>query len=226
MPFIAIYLPPKFQKSYPAAFQNLKINSNRLTAAYDVYETLVDIFSENFGKIQRKTFKNRGQSLFRPISERRTCSNLEIPMHFCLCQQEEPIDSNSKLIEKATQTVLKIISNALEDQKKNCAELVLKEILHAQKFKTNQRVLYNNRWHYNTFIQDRNVTDILEFYRITFKTAPGNGIFEALVQYNTNSDEFSVKLDSISRINAYGHDGDCMSMIDRNLEKYCFCTTK
>ena len=111
-------------------------------------------------------------------------------------------------------------------KEKNCAKLKLKEILHAQKFKTNQRVLYNNRWHYNTFIQDRNVTDVLEFFRITFRTSPGNGLFEALVQFNTNSEEFSVKLDGISRINAYGHDGDCMSMIDRNLEKYCFCITK
>lgn len=43
------------------------MNADRLSGAYDIYESLLDIAYENFGSVDRKAFKNRGQSLFRLI---------------------------------------------------------------------------------------------------------------------------------------------------------------
>lgn len=204
----------------------MKTNANRLTSAYDVYETLVEILHENFDGKEKKSYKNRGKSLFRKISEFRICENLEIPMHFCLCQEEENLqDFNSEFIRNATEKILETILKNLEPHFKKCAKLSLKKILSAQKLKTNSLVLFNSRFKYEKFVQDREVSEVFEFFRIIFETSPGFGIFEATVQKNVKKDgEFSVNLQDISRINSYGHSGDCISMVEgRKFEKFCHC---
>jgi hypothetical protein len=57
------------------------------------------------------------------------------------------------------------------------------------------------------------------------------GVFEAVVETRADNEtvaesDWSVsvgRLADMSRINAYGHAGDCMANIDRSLERFCVC---
>jgi hypothetical protein len=61
----------------------LQKNTERLTTAFDVYETLQDVLNSKFEHTERVDEKSRGISLFRPIpdSSFRT-STVKIP--YCL----------------------------------------------------------------------------------------------------------------------------------------------
>lgn len=43
LPFIYIWLPDWFRNENPDAYQALKLNENRLTSPFDLYETFRDI---------------------------------------------------------------------------------------------------------------------------------------------------------------------------------------
>lgn len=95
----------------------------RLTCQFDVYETLVDILKHDYGEkrsasrrfplllagTERKTRFNRGISLFREVPLNRTCDDAGIPLHFCVCQQEEAVDVTLPLVKEATNVVIETI---------------------------------------------------------------------------------------------------------------------
>lgn len=234
MPYLSVYLPPWFKKRYPNAAENLETNVWRLSCQYDVYETLVDVVNGRYGDEARETFKTRGRSLFSRIPKTRTCSEAQISPHFCVCQKEESLDIRWPIVRMASEYALeKITSHYLggANVRGLCARLRLKSIVSAQKYKASDNVRYAIRWHYNKLLSERNVTAVVSHLRVTFSTAPNEGVYEALVQYYEASsggnggetDLFNATSADISRINPYGHDGDCVSKIDRTLEKFCYC---
>ncbi|KAH7696603.1 hypothetical protein AAVH_36325, partial [Aphelenchoides avenae] len=78
LPFFSVFLPKKFRESEQGAkaFENLKVNANRLSSPFDIYSTLADLLewptNEQLSTVQDPS-THRSLSLFRPIPEERTC---------------------------------------------------------------------------------------------------------------------------------------------------------
>jgi hypothetical protein len=70
-----------------------------------VYETLQDVLNSKFEHTERVDEKSRGISLFRPIPEKRSCFDADIPEHYCPCYASESVDLKSKRVQ--------IMANAL-----------------------------------------------------------------------------------------------------------------
>jgi hypothetical protein len=86
LPAAFMYLPKWFQKKFPEAMQNLKVNgASRLTTPFDVHATLFNLMEADANSFI-PTITKRGISLFSPIPETRTCDSANIPGAFCTCE--------------------------------------------------------------------------------------------------------------------------------------------
>ncbi|CAM1154486.1 Uncharacterised protein PB.8898, partial [Pycnogonum litorale] len=96
MPLFTIYLPNRIRSSNPDAIKNLKRNTLRLTSAFDVYCTLVDILqlSKNSSYKLGSYRSTYGVSLFAKISPDRTCKTAGIDDSYCICQKTIPISTD------------------------------------------------------------------------------------------------------------------------------------
>lgn len=87
-PFVSILVPSWFQDSYQSAMTNLRNNQLKLVTAFDLHETMMNLLQihtiSNEG-LDKKMMKPspRGESLFLPISNNRTCQQAGIPDKWC-----------------------------------------------------------------------------------------------------------------------------------------------
>ena len=65
----------------------------------------------------------------------------------------------------------------------------------------------------------------ISMYQIKIHTLPGDGHFEASLQYNIDEKQFSIKEKDISRINKYGSQANCVYKDHAEIRKYCYCKT-
>ncbi|XP_059178759.1 uncharacterized protein LOC131957926 [Physella acuta] len=65
---------------------------------------------------------------------------------------------------------------------------------------------------------------LFQFYQVTFRTSPNDGIYEATVKHLVPSDSLVVSDWQISRINRYGESADCMQQVKPQLRPFCHCT--
>uniref|UniRef100_A0A7E4UYL3 Sulfatase domain-containing protein n=1 Tax=Panagrellus redivivus TaxID=6233 RepID=A0A7E4UYL3_PANRE len=100
---LTVVLPKDLREnsSHPIV-QNLRQNSQTLVSQYDMFPTLVDLATADFGspssftkhltlqdfqKLNKRIHEVHGDSLLRPLTHRTpTCAGLGIPFTFCLCQ--------------------------------------------------------------------------------------------------------------------------------------------
>lgn len=77
LPFFSVYIPEHFKKSYPKKYENFKINTNRLTSPFDIYQTVRDLTCiSGKNNINDESNKNRSISLFDKISIYRNCDDI------------------------------------------------------------------------------------------------------------------------------------------------------
>lgn len=220
MPFASLHLPNWYMRQRSTAKRNLHHNSVRLTTNYDIHETLLDILGLKSGS-------TRAISLFAPIPENRTCEDAEIPPNFCVCQEETNLPVDELLVVQAAHFVVDYIHEVLlRNTSDLCTPLNLAEILNAQQLQSNSEVIGNRKWRYGTYVSEGTASGLISFLRVTLRTEPGGGVFETSMQFDSSGDrpnDFQIPGGEISRINAYGSAGNCVSAIDRRLEKFCFC---
>uniref|UniRef100_A0A183TVX8 DUF229 domain-containing protein n=1 Tax=Toxocara canis TaxID=6265 RepID=A0A183TVX8_TOXCA len=212
MPFLFVHLPESLTGEH-AITEAMNTNIWRMSTQFDVYETLVDIVQNTYGT-ERQTLFNRGISLFREIPLSRTCDDLIIAEHFCVCQVEETISVESEEAIRSAKALIEKINDELKVVSLQCSE-----------------VQENNRWHFKHYLSDKNVTHLVSFIRLTVLTQPNSALFEAVVQITQPDPQRSfytarTTSNSISRVNAYGTAADCISATHRPLEKYCTCRKK
>ncbi|KAJ0182009.1 hypothetical protein K1T71_002731 [Dendrolimus kikuchii] len=208
LPILMLLTPPSFRNKYTAAYNNLKLNSNRLSTPFDLYETLSDLLNMNNLKDDailsrsKKNSKGRGTSLFLPIPSNRTCKTANIDDHWCTCQQGKslPVDG-VEAIDTAVNLVREI--NFITKEHQECARLILDKILDLKEM--------------HMGIPDKNENDWREFM-ITVRTMPGGGVFEATLRNNSQHWALS---GTISRLNLYGDQSYCVQ--NYILKLYCYC---
>lgn len=209
LPFIYLRIPEWFKQNNDVS-QALKINENRLTSPYDVYETLRDIITRAGGKANISTGCPTCQSLFQPVAIDRGCAEAGVSPHWCTCTAFKPEDAKSKIAKQGAKTFLDYVESVVKEYKSDkgkrlCAKLKLKKV---------HRV--NLILNLNNSIAD-SIRGNKYFYLI--ETTPGNGMFETTVHFDENGNSKMTE-EEVSRTNSYFKDSKCLEIGNR---KYCYC---
>ncbi|CAI9738134.1 XP_029649278.2uncharacterized protein LOC115222996 [Octopus vulgaris] len=215
LPAMYILPPDWFRDKFPTLWNNLKVNTHRLTTPFDIYETLQDILdiekTAERSKSNEIDYKNLKRiSLFREIPLNRSCEAAHIKPHWCTCHLFNPVALNDSIVINVTNYLVNYINNMTSNSSKVCARLKLQEIKNAEISVMNDQVLSYLGKGVQTY----------KDYRIIMQTLPDEGLFEGTVRYYSDNEQFSL-LGEISRINRYGHQSECVH--DFILRKYCYC---
>ncbi|CAB3409769.1 unnamed protein product [Caenorhabditis bovis] len=233
MPFFSIYLPKSFRHTDvgKTMYKNLLDNKEKLTSPFDIHATLMDILNlnDNEDSFTEPQGTERSQSLFRPISSNRVCSEAGIEPHWCTClswQDAMSTDEDRNLSMRIAQTVVAAINREIETEKKLCAPLRLDKLIGSKKLLPDKGLLsYKNTKDADGFVPDLsgNTKPAFAHYQIKFKTTPGVAIYEATLFYDMMKDEVKFDFASLSHVNKFGDTPHCI--IDKNyyLATFCVC---
>ncbi|XP_051176271.1 uncharacterized protein LOC127291270 [Leptopilina boulardi] len=205
LPFLYIWLPKWFRDANPKVHEALKINQNRLTSPFDIYETLRDILMRNNGSAKSNSNCPKCTSLFKKVSIERGCQDAGIPSHWCVCSVfEMKNEASGKIVLKGAQKIVNHIENIVKNYKTKtnirlCSKLNLKKI---------------HKFHQ---ILNLNINSTKEYYYM-IELTPGNAKFEATINYNDV--DFSINDREISRIDSYRDSSKCL---DYGQKRYCHC---
>ncbi|XP_075220749.1 uncharacterized protein LOC142324042 [Lycorma delicatula] len=210
LPFIWIWLPEWYRNKYKDRYNNLIINSNRLTSPYDLHLTVRDLIGITNNENEKNYTSDACPtcvSLFEQIPWNRSCENAGITEHWCTCSEYRTLSNQGVLVRAMVHYAVKEINIILQSAKnltKNdtkCAKLGVKRVL------TVRSMLYDKPVGHNDYV-------------VIFETLPGASLFETTIRHDKT---FQIR-DSISRINGYLSQSTCVE--DPYLKKYCFCTKK
>ncbi|XP_076117637.1 uncharacterized protein LOC143085268 [Mytilus galloprovincialis] len=207
-PLLSIYIPHHVKETFPNIRKKLKVNENRLTTPFDLYETLKDIIFSNLEKREKENnlFNSRGTSLFREIDKQRSCYEASIGESYCPCYASQPTSLADDRVQLVTIFAIDWLNQMITDHNVSCAHLKLKSVKSA-------RIQFTPSLNY-----DRNENR----YIINFYTYPGNGLFQAIVLKDV--EKISL-LGNVDRLNEYGNQSSCITekLAHTGLRKYCYC---
>ncbi|CAD6199776.1 unnamed protein product [Caenorhabditis auriculariae] len=230
LPFFSLALPKKVRNTRRGEimYKNLVVNQDRLTSPFDIYSTLMDVLKMP----DPQPISQRSQSLFKPISERRTCAQAGIAPHWCTCLSWSDALSDPgdfRVSQRLARAVVDAINDETALERKLCAKLKLDKLLESKKLTSNQDLLaYNGVKDKDGFVPNLSGTTAASFahYNIKFKTRPGAAIYEVTLFYDGVTDSSHLDLSHLSHVNPYGDKPHCV--IDRNyfLATFCVCYDK
>ncbi|XP_053601810.1 uncharacterized protein LOC128670283 [Plodia interpunctella] len=210
LPFVFILAPPSFRENYAEAYNNLQINSKRLTTPFNLnamLNDLVNLDNINNEKILAKSkenyWRNRNISLFLPIPMNRTCQLAGISDHWCTCHKDIPISKENVFVKKGSEYMITYINNMLNTYRQ-CAQLTIAELLEAREMIAGEAEKDEVGWR--------------EFL-IVARTKPGDAEFEATLR--RHDDGQWALAGQVSRLNLYGNQSYCVD--DNLLKLYCYC---
>eukprot|EP00825_Cyclidium_porcatum_P036977 TRINITY_DN4005_c0_g1_i4.p1 TRINITY_DN4005_c0_g1~~TRINITY_DN4005_c0_g1_i4.p1 ORF type:complete len:150 (+),score=23.31 TRINITY_DN4005_c0_g1_i4:210-659(+) len=111
MPFLLFFVPDQVAKEHQDWMQGLQSNEMNFLSHYDLRATLLDMLyyqtggqnyeptkaqkarSEKYGNSEFDDFKHfrkgwlQGESMLKPISQERTCTEVGVPQGFCSCNE-------------------------------------------------------------------------------------------------------------------------------------------
>lgn len=199
LPFLFVYLPQLVKDKFPSVVHALEMNQYRLTTPYDLYLTLKHILTLN--DTHNVTSPHLDwcplcQSLFVEVPENRSCEDVAIDAEWCTCPNPPftSVATDEPSVQNAVAALMAWLNNAVS-KFLVCSQLTLVDVMSAKRssFK----------------------------YLITIKTTPGNGIFEAVMQYDPELGDF-VMTGTISRLTWYMQESYCIKS-DWVGKKICYC---
>ncbi|KAG1656245.1 hypothetical protein GQR58_024076 [Nymphon striatum] len=208
LPFMYGIFPKSFRAEYPHLVENFKINSNRFTTAFDIYETMIHILNIDNPQLRQKS--KSGISLFDRVPVTRTCTDARVPALYCVCEGTHrnlvSVDYHKNV---AAQFLVRYINEKLMEKSNNCEKLTLDKI---ESFEDDTEV-------------EAPVGKVV--IRLQISVLPSNAKFEAVVTVYYRPDDLKIiskceiNGNNINRINRYGHQSWCIH--DTILKKYCLC---
>ncbi|GFS15093.1 hypothetical protein ElyMa_006763000 [Elysia marginata] len=223
LPYFGFAFPTWFEKKYPQAIANLRINTERLTTPFDLYETFKDFL--HFQGAGQGDVNKRGISLFKEIPLERSCQHADVANHWCACLDWVKMSANDSGVQRAVRTVVETLNNYTSRYRDDCALLSVQAVGMANKLQPSQQVLSFK----GERLEDRKVDlsdktkNSLTLYQLMLTTQPGGGQFEVTVSHDLTNDLFSVSEKEISRINRYNDDPACILEKDKSIRAYCYC---
>lgn len=180
-----------------------------------------------FDQIVHTNKLNRSISLLRPVPKDRTCADAYIEPHWCSCLSLNYLDTNSELVKRAANVIVDKINLYTSEERHLCHILKLSRIVWAGLLQPRQRLLqFKKNRDFDGFLPELSSTitkSTTELYQLKIHVEPGNAIFEASLTHNLFIDQFSVKIDDVSRINMYGKKAQCILKKNPDLRKFCYC---
>ena len=236
-PFLSLVVPVKLKTKYPWIMRNLLLNSDRVTTAFDVHHTIIDIAKGRFKDMSPPVGKAHiARNIFSLTPMSRTCEDAGIPPNFCICGQDDNIlPNNQTLVIALAKFAVNQLNTALANVSNICRTLKLLNVTEAKvKFTCSESLSRNRKWNLgflNTFLEfsfGYDADDCVQGgrYELLFHTIPGRGLFEVMVEYSDKdkaSDMTQMSLvGDIARIDRYGNQSHC---IQKNalLRQYCYC---
>ena len=202
LPFIALVLPEWFRQRHPQQWRNLQANVHRLTTPFDLHATMLHAL-HGFDLAYLPASRHGTSLLGSTISEARTCADVSVQPHWCMCNEQAHVNASSVAVTAAASAALDAVNTIVRRVSALCARLSLAAVTNA--------LLGAPRV---------GAADGTLVYMITFRTRPGDALFEATVVFTTATSTYSVAPD-ISRINKYGNQSHCIS--EPVARKYCYC---
>ncbi|XP_070140999.1 uncharacterized protein [Drosophila kikkawai] len=212
LPAIFIWLPHHLRQSHPEFVRSLHLNRNRLTTPYDLHLTMKHILSlsgrTDMASLGPAPDCPQCQSLLRPVSPLRSCADVGIEDHWCTCWAYDTVSSTSRETRMLGKRVVSYLNTYVAEFRngtyaKLCAKLTLQSIRSA--FRAHPNALDPEGFH---------------TYRLIFVTSPNKAWYEATVRHNQTDDSVTVT-GSVSRLNVYSGESECMK--DFAAKKYCYC---
>ncbi|KRF84091.1 uncharacterized protein Dvir_GJ12972, isoform F [Drosophila virilis] len=219
LPFLFIWLPPFVRQTHPEFVEALRQNRNRLTTPYDLHMTLKHILTLSGRSGSLKSLGGakdcpQCQSLLLPVPLNRSCQDVAIEDHWCTCWAYDSVYKNSKTVRQLAKRVVHYLNDYINNFRNGslahlCVPLSLQSVSAAYKAHPND-------------IDAGHV----QIYWLIFYTAPNKALYEATVRYNSQLPEEDNLLvtGSVSRLNTYSGEADCMN--DFAIKKYCYCRHK
>jgi hypothetical protein len=223
LPFFGFSFPEWFKSKYSEAFQNFRLNANRLTCPFDLYPTFLDIL--DFTEAGIGNIENRGINLFKEIPKSRSCVSAELK-HWCACLNWQTLDKNNLEVHSFSDFAVSEINKLTEPYRKLCGKLSLKIILRAEQLLPEKSMIgFKKTIDYDGFKAD--LSDDTAVINVVFQTwiytKPGDGLFEVTLNHNLQKNTFVLDESSISRVNKYGDAPNCIEKEQEELQKYCYC---
>ncbi|KAJ1371926.1 hypothetical protein KIN20_033975 [Parelaphostrongylus tenuis] len=230
LPFFSIALPEKFRETENGRkmYENLLRNKDRLTTPFDIHATLMDILHMPSDLTTEQDAKQRSLSVFRPIPENRTCAQAGVEPHWCTClnwQNALNTPDERAMAEKLARAVVVVINRQLKNVFHLCAKLTFEGLLDAKKLVPNDSLLkYKDVKDRDGFVPDLSGDTKAAFahYQLTFRTKPGDAIYEVTLFYDHVASELHVDLTSISHPNKFGNAPHCIINQNYFLATFCY----
>ncbi|KAH8365917.1 hypothetical protein KR093_007301 [Drosophila rubida] len=217
LPFLFIWLPPFIRSQHPEFVEALRLNRNRLTTPYDLHLTLKHILTlsgrTNGLETGLDTAKDcaQCQSLLLPVPLNRSCEDVAIADHWCTCWGYDAVYKNYTTMLHLGERVVHYLNDYVKNFRNGslahlCQPLVLQGINSAYKARIVEADFGGS-----------------QVYWMTFYTGPNQALYETTVRYNKHlpKEESVLVTGSVSRLNSYSGEADCMN--DFAIKKYCFC---
>jgi len=141
-----------------------------------------------------KSVHQKGQSLFKPVMENRSCDDAGISVNLCACSKPEPISVENEQVKAAAESAVVHLANSIPLDV--CAKPRLERIVSAGLIRNPSRPIYV----------------------ISLVTNPGEFLFEVNVEQE--HDRFVIRTDLL-RMKKITRPADCVST--PLLERYCYC---
>ena len=227
LPFMALTLPKWFPKKFKNMFANLQRNSKVLTTHYDIYAT----FHHVLNKLEREPEHRYGRSLFADVASlNRTCGEAGIDSHWCPCLSYTALKTTDLIVKKVALKIVKYMNALVAKDRKprvSCSRLKLKQITRAAEHGVNKDVVEFSETKRNDDCDECGIVKREGFkfhkkiFEIVLTVSPSKGEFEVTAEYNLRTEKITIG--SISRINLYGKQPECIAREYPYLRKYCFC---
>lgn len=177
-PFIFFSIPSWFKDQHPDLINSLTLNKNRLTSPYDLHMTLKHIVElsgvNETKKLHKIEYCPLCQSLLYSVPWNRSCTDLTILPHWCVCSPYKKMNTKDKNVKLAVNEALNYINDEIKDYLNSngtikCAKQYIKSIDSAN----------------SATFENYNQVD----YLVVFTTQT-DGLFEATVRLNTPTNKF------------------------------------
>lgn len=170
---------------------------------------------------------DRAKSLLQSIPANRTCAEAYIEPHWCSCLGLNFLNTTTSIVQRAANAVVDLINEYTKEERHLCHDLQLANITWAGTLQYRQNLLkFKTNRDLDGYIADLSATSLKStknLYQLQIYTLPGYSLFEASLTHDSLTDQFSLELAHISRVNVYGNQASCILSKNPDLRKFCYC---
>ncbi|CAM1326503.1 Uncharacterised protein g9271 [Pycnogonum litorale] len=207
LPFNFLYLPPRFRQRHPGAVKTVEINSRKLTTAFDVYSTLVNLTGDAKTVNLLQSSNLRGSnSLFGDISDARSCATCGIHPNLCPCGLLQDLDRNPVIFNRMADLMIYKMNEELSKARvlSKCSAIKLSRIVAV--------------WRMNVDSETEKKVNDDGVYELVIETQPGPKLFESMLRMVKKS----LLIEKIRASNRNENRSNCVPK-NSPIKQFCYC---